>query len=162
MKHFLIILFIFLFLLISHSAFAFQFEDFYWGQTKGEILDLLKENNKEDVNIQTNERISYSDEIYQQPCKITMIFTFENYELAAVFIEWETGTIGDEIQKELIDRYGQPVELESYMKEYRWQGGFPGERLILDYLGNAELSYYGGKYYQKYQKQLHAEGESEL
>ena len=162
MKRFLIVVFVFLFLLVSHSAFAFQFKDFYWGQTKDEILGILKENNKKDVSIQTNERISYSDTIFQQPCKVTMIFTFENYELAAVFIEWETGTVGDSIQKKFIDRYGQPSELEPYMKQYRWQGGFPGERLILDYLGNAELSYYGGEYYQKYQKQLNSESESEL
>lgn len=90
MKRYLIIGFLLLSFIFSSNLFAFQFESFFWGQTKDEILSLLKEHNKSDLSVQTDERISYSDVIFQNPCTVTMVFTFDNYELAAIFIEWQT------------------------------------------------------------------------
>ena len=163
-KLFLFFSVIFLFSLCSVSL-AFEFQEYSWGQVKEDIIQGLKEEDKKIIDSQTKGQLVYEDNLFQEPCIVTMFFTPQGQELAIVSIlwkEWKDDKMGDNIQKILIDQYGHPSEVSPYMRHYQWTGGFEGDKVVLDYDQDIKLIYYGGEYYEEYQKQVHAVDRSEL
>ncbi len=165
MKKLFLILTIVLLLAWCAVSSAFEFQGYSWGQVKDDIIQSLNEKGKKIIDFKTKGQLVYEENLFQEPCTITMFFTSQGQELAIISILWKTwknDKMGDSIQEALTDRFGQPSQISPYMRHYQWTGGFEGEKVILDYDQNIKLTYYGGSYYQQYQKQGQKIDQSEL
>ena len=136
------------------NTFAVQFQDYGWGKAIGEVKEMLKNKQKGFLTSGGERVITYNDKILDEPCKVSLIFTPSSKLLAAVQILWEEVYVGNKLKALLINKYGQPFQQTKFIDEYLWNLPTKGEVLTLDYTFNgAKLSYYGGGYYRRYERE---------
>jgi len=137
-------------LCLSIRVFAFELLQYRWGESKKDMEAQLLQKGKTLEKASAPEVIVFHDDYMGSDRKVTLVFTPQSLALAIVYIEWSDIAVARDAVEALKKRYGDPYKLDSHNVHYEWNGGFSGEKIILD--GN-KLSIYGGEYYQRYSKE---------
>ncbi len=139
-------------ILFTSSAFAYQFEDFRWGLKMTVAQNRLERKGK-DIQTSSSYTLAYSDNIVGERCYVVLIFTPKSQKLAKVKIRWGSGSVGPALLDELTGKYGQANLNNKPMRHYEWERHIANQKLVLDYFTSAELTYFGGQYYTRFQKE---------
>ncbi|MDD5429286.1 MAG: hypothetical protein PHE97_01040 [Candidatus Omnitrophica bacterium] len=152
---------IFYMLFISFLVFAntvlgastYQFRDYTWGEPRSVIKQRLLKEGRQVTEEQY--AIYYREKIFNEDCQVVFLFTPSEQILGSVNLIWNSTETGAKLKDELTKKYGQPVKYNAYTEEYTWPGSSDYDKLCLDYnYGDTRLQYYGGQYFEQYQKEL--------
>ena len=146
---------------ISIPLFAYQFEDYQWGTSRKNVEKLLREKKQSHARA-TVETITYSNNIFNEACSITLVFTPKSSMLAGITVSWNTISVGRNLKRLLPNKYGDPQQPHKSLDKYIWSNDSQGEKIILEYsVLRTILAYFGGEDYKRY-KQEKEETQKEL
>ena len=154
MKKVIVIMFVIIFsFLYVLDLQAFQFEQYKWGESYAFILSQLKSERIELIEV-SEEKLAYKDDIFGRTCDVNLFFISKTQKLAYIQVVWAGE--GDTIRDLLIKKYGKANKEKGFFDKYVWGSDKSDQKIVLDYIssGEVKLTYYGGKYYSKYQKAL--------
>lgn len=147
------------FIFFCVNASAFQFEDYKWGKTMGDIEDQVKNKGKNIAyHLEEPPGFVYIDEIYGKPCEVYCFFTPQDKLLSTVIVKWDDISIGSKVKQILSEKHWPPNQKNKFIEKYNWFSSDSDSGLILlDYsLSGTELCYlseYSKEYRTYLQKQ---------
>lgn len=152
MKMTLIVLLAISSIFISQNVFAYQFENFKWGQSLAEVKEGLRGKNAKEINNNSDIGLFYSDKILSTDCYIALVFSPKSKLLASIMITWKTTSIGNDLKKMLIKKYGIPSRPNHFMDKYYWGEGH--NSLLLNYtFSETKLIYFGGLFAKRWNEE---------
>lgn len=136
------------------DIFAFQFENYEWGENSFLVKTQLNAERK-NILSDAGDKIVYNDELFGRACEVNLFFIPKILLLAYIEIVWNSPEAGPEVHDILARKYGEPNQEKDYIEKYIWFSDTQNLKVVLDYSsGEVKLAYYGGKYYSEYQKAL--------
>ncbi|MFC1752714.1 hypothetical protein ACFL96_04885 [Thermoproteota archaeon] len=143
-----------IFSFLSINAFAFQFQDYYWGQHLKETMPIVARKAAPQKN-DTDQFIilAYEDNIAGKPCQVFLNFSRLSQSLSAATVLWKTPVAGTSMKNSIENKYGKPSKKEINPKKgvsrsYTWKGRAENEVIILE-MGSdyTKAVYFGGEFY---------------
>jgi hypothetical protein len=141
-------------LLISSSAWAYQFEDYRWGDSLDYINEKITKDGKTNIE-REKDTLRFDDTIYDKPCRIIMLFTPKTKQLGHITVRWNPPGPGKVLKRELTAQYGPPNDSDSFLQQYTWRENMydSDNMLILNCSPDnpVKVQYFGGEYWRKMQ-----------
>jgi len=163
-KKLIFIVLFFSFLFMSQALYGAQYENYRWGMTKEDAINLVSKNgyniaSKSNIKDDDSENIGYFDNLFGNEIQVVLGFTPKSKKLHTVFITLKNNlSSSDSFYQDLLEvlkeRYGDPAEPSgiSFKDRHIWNDG--DTSIILEHQFKTKLWYRHNNYFKIYEKEM--------